>query len=235
VSNLIQPIRQPIFKKVRAALLHVASLCILLFVGVSCQFYHEKDSGDDSALISVKNVSYRMLMQNVVNTRCLKCHANEFNSYDAVRRRISEIRDRALVRKDMPPSGPLSKSESKILKTWIDAGMPLNEGEAAEPVPALAPNFQSIRTQIFETRCLRCHGAGESHDDINIFDQSILTGTKGWVVPFDPEKSELYQDIIKTGKGRMPPIAKPGKPVVDPLTPEQIDTIRTWILNGAKD
>jgi mono/diheme cytochrome c family protein len=216
-------------------LIPLASLIALLFLGVSCQFYHEKDSGDDAALVSVKTVSYRMVMQNVVSSRCLRCHANEFNSYDAVRKRISEIQDRALVRRDMPPSGPLSKSESKILKTWIDAGMPLNQGEASEPLPALSPTFQSIRANIFETRCLRCHGPGESHDDINIFDQSTVTGAKGWVVPFDPEKSELYQDITKTTKGRMPPIAKPGKPTVDPLTPEQIDTIRTWILNGAND
>jgi hypothetical protein len=135
----------------------------------------------------------------------------------------------------MPPSGPLSKNEAKILRTWIDAGMPLNAGESGEPVPTVVPTFQSIRSNIFETRCIRCHGPGASHDDINIYDLSTLTGAKGWVVAYDPEKSELFQDITKTGKGRMPPIAKPGKPAVDPLTPEQIDVIRTWILNGAKD
>ncbi len=217
------------------ASVHRAALLLTLFLAVSCQFYQEKDpNGGD-----LKRTSFRMVMQNVLSTRCLRCHSDEFSSYEAIRSRISEIQDRALVRKDMPPGSPLTQFESRVLQNWIDAGMPLNEDEtSSQPVPApppLAPTFQSIRTQIFESRCIKCHGPGGSHDDIDIFDQTLLTGRDGWVVPFDPDKSELYQDLIKTGKGRMPPLAKPGNPPVPPLTAEQIQTVRTWILNGAKD
>jgi hypothetical protein len=116
--------------------------------------------------------------------------------------------------------------------------MPLNEGDTSTPVATpspsptlvLQPTFQSIRDGIFALRCAKCHAEGGSHDDIAIFDLQTLTGADGWVVPYSPEKSELYQDLLKKDKGRMPP-TKAGPP----LLPEQIETIRTWIVNGAKD
>jgi mono/diheme cytochrome c family protein len=108
--------------------------------------------------------------------------------------------------------------------------MPLNPGEASAPLPTIEPTFVSIRDNVFSPHCVKCHGQGADHDDIDIFNLDTLTGPKGWVVPSDPDKSELYQDLIKTGKGRMPPLKTgPGLPA------DQIDVIRTWILNGAKD
>jgi len=216
------------FRKPRGLILPCAALLV-----TGCQFYKEKDSSEDPQLVSRQKSSYRLVMQNVIGARCIQCHANAFGTYDAIRRRISDIQEHALVKRDMPPNGPLSKTETKILQVWIDAGMPLNEGDAAQPVPEpvpLTPTFISIRDNVFTPRCETCHGKGQKHEDINIYDLATLTGADGWVVAYDPDKSELFQDLLKPGKGRMPPTkAGPG------LTAEQIDTIRTWILNGAKD
>jgi mono/diheme cytochrome c family protein len=171
-----------------------------------------------------------MVADNVFRSRCLRCHSNDFNSYQAVVANIGAIKDRALVRRDMPPDGPLSKNEMKYLQTWIDAGTPLNPGDGAAQAPVLEPNFESIRDLVFTPRCAKCHAPGEKHDDIAIFDYATLIGPDGWVTPGDPANSDLFEDLIKPSKGRMPPV-KAGPA----LTSEQIEVIRTWIINGAPE
>lgn len=216
-------------KQVRAILLS------FLFVATSCEFYHEKNpqQGDLTAVPSVKAVAYKHV-ENIISTRCVRCHMSEFSSYNSLRTHISDIQRRAIDRRDMPPNSPLSQAEMLTLQNWIAANMPLEAGTESQPIPPPAPvlpTFASIRDNIFVARCVSCHGPEGKKKDINIFNEALLTSSDGWVVPYDPDKSELYKDLLKTGRGRMPP-AKDGAP---PLTPEQIDTIRTWILNGAKD
>lgn len=221
-------------KPARAILFQSIGFVASLLIATGCEFYHEKGSPQaDVAVPTVKTVAYRHV-QNIVSTRCVRCHSNEFSSYDSLRTHISDIQKRAIEKRDMPPNSPLSDAEAQTLNIWIQANMPLNAGEGSQPIPPpapLEPTFQSIRDNVFTARCIVCHGPGGSHKKINIFDEALLTSSDGWVVPYDPDKSELYQDLIKPAKGRMPP-AKNG---AAPLSQEQIDTIRTWILNGAKD
>ena len=58
-------------------------------------------------------------------------------------------------------------------------------------------------------------------------------GTNGrqgpFIAPYLPDASFLYKKVDGTGEGEQMPYNG------DPLPPEQMDAIRTWILEGAAD
>jgi len=98
--------------------------------------------------------------------------------------------------------------------------------EGDEPEPEKVISFTADVLPIFQASCVSCHGqAGglslESHD-------SVLAGTeKGPVIAGgDPDASDLVLFIDGTKEPRMPKGA-------DPLTEEQIVTVRSWISQGA--
>jgi hypothetical protein len=63
---------------------------------------------------------------------------------------------------------------------------------------------------------------------IKILHHRLLISVRKVVVPGHPEESELFGLLQADDEARMPP--RPAKR----LSPEQIDTIRAWILEGAK-
>jgi mono/diheme cytochrome c family protein len=69
-----------------------------------------------------------------------------------------------------------------------------------------------------------CHGGGSAADGIEL---STYNGIMDIVNPGNPNDSELYDVITETGGDIMPP-----SPYA-PLSSEQIQTIREWILQGA--
>lgn len=86
---------------------------------------------------------------------------------------------------------------------------------------------------IFQKSCVSCHGGmyeGEKRTeyglDLTSYEGVMAGSENGLVVePGDPDASYLV-DMIASGD--MPEEG-------DPLTPEQIETIRTWIAEGAKN
>jgi mono/diheme cytochrome c family protein len=98
--------------------------------------------------------------------------------------------------------------------------------EGDDPETEKVISFTADVLPILQASCVGCHGqAGglslESHD-------SVLAGAEGGpvIVGGDPDASDLVLYVDGTKEPRMPKGA-------DPLTDEQIGTIRTWILQGA--
>ena len=95
----------------------------------------------------------------------------------------------------------------------------------------LKPTFDSIYQYIFARRCVSCHSLGKPAHQVLLDRTSLLTSPLDLVIPENPDESGLVIAIERNDDKRMPP--PEGK--VSPLKPQEIDVIRTWILNGAKD
>ena len=76
----------------------------------------------------------------------------------------------------------------------------------------------------FGDQCAECHSDGAV-----VFPDAIRAdvgdGTEQWVVPGDPEASRLW--LLLTGD------IQPGMPLANPLLPETIEHVHTWIADGA--
>src|SRR5215213_9051419 len=96
----------------------------------------------------------------------------------------------------------------------------------AEPV-----DFARDVQPIFENRCWKCHGSDKQQGGVRLDHHAagLAAGDSGElaVSPGKPEKSELIRRIEAANvEERMPLNA-------EPLTPEQIKTLRDWISQGA--
>lgn len=96
-----------------------------------------------------------------------------------------------------------------------------------------AVSYSADVAPIFKNSCVSCHGAVKDGEKVVEYGLD-LTSAKGALAgseygpviePGDPDNSYLVE-LVESGD--MP---KDG----DPLTPEQIELIRNWIAEGAKD
>jgi hypothetical protein len=106
-------------------------------------------------------------------------------------------------------------------------------------------SFKNDVKPILTSNCLECHtGGGEGSDKsgFSVYDyNSIMRGTKygSVIVAGDSVSSTLYRIVAQkvAPEIQMPPhhgesLAK-GR--LEPLTPEQVETIKMWIDQGAKN
>ena len=103
--------------------------------------------------------------------------------------------------------------------------------------PAVCGQTPSAQTQskvdfvrdvypIFRQSCVPCHGPTQQNSGMRLDRRSVVFGRRG-IVPGSSENSFLFHRISGTSYGiQMPPTG--------PLRPEQIETIRTWIDQGAQ-
>lgn len=108
---------------------------------------------------------------------------------------------------------------------------------ATAAVPAVGPrtavSFAADVKPIIDARCVTCHGGvydGEERTELS-FDmttyEGIMAGSEyGPVIEAGNPDESLLVEMIEMGD--MPEEG-------DPLTPEQIETIRTWIAEGAEN
>jgi len=105
----------------------------------------------------------------------------------------------------------------------------------AEHVAAMEPHALAVKVKgIFEKSCAECHdGTGPGRDEggfDNVLDLAAMTEAEDYVVPGDPEISEVYLVTFDPEPDfRMPP------PDSDQpqLTEEEIMMVAQWIKNGA--
>ncbi len=81
---------------------------------------------------------------------------------------------------------------------------------------------------ILEQSCFVCHGPTGSFRDALLIEHDTLI-ENGTVVPRNPNTSDLYNRLITTDIAKRMPLNQP------PLSNQEIDTIRNWILVGAPD
>jgi mono/diheme cytochrome c family protein len=97
----------------------------------------------------------------------------------------------------------------------------------AEPLPA-SPTFQDQIRPLLEAKCVRCHGGKTRRKDLDLGSPAgIQKGSESGpvIVPGKPGESLLFEKIHS---GKMPPAKK------DRLNEAEIETIRRWIVAGAK-
>jgi hypothetical protein len=134
------------------------------------------------------------------------------------------------------------------------------EWDRAHPIDGgapLAPDIQSIQTDIFTPRCAlgSCHGSPTfaASLDLSSVERSCaaLVGTKSClfnqrsrVVPGQPEQSYLYNKLVGENLGTQPDgpcagLTNGGPPMLMPyggarLSDDHINQVRAWILSGAR-
>src|SRR5215218_1074835 len=98
---------------------------------------------------------------------------------------------------------------------------------AAGPAAAAEPADVAARAkEVFRGHCAECHGGAKARAGVVVLDRDGLV-KKGKVVPGKPDDSVVYQLVTATDESAMPPKGRP------PLTAEQIDAVRKWIVAGA--
>ncbi|REJ81801.1 MAG: DUF1549 domain-containing protein, partial [Planctomycetota bacterium] len=105
---------------------------------------------------------------------------------------------------------------------------------------ALAPatcvadaNYESDIKPLFAKKCGACHSALEQEADLRLDAGTLIHqggGSGAVIIPGDADGSLLFERITAEDPAdRMPPEGEG-----EPLTPEQIDLVRSWINGGAE-
>ncbi|TWU09013.1 Planctomycete cytochrome C [Symmachiella macrocystis] len=108
----------------------------------------------------------------------------------------------------------------------------VGQAQAAEP---RSVDFNRDVRPILSETCFRCHGPDSAAREAdlrldNADDAFADRGDLFAIVPGEPEKSEAYQRLVADDESlKMPP---PDSKLS--LTPEQVETLRLWIAQGAK-
>src|SRR6266568_3697498 len=110
-------------------------------------------------------------------------------------------------------SGIAPPACSFILASILSAQTPAKVDYARDVLPILRQN------------CVSCHGPAQQSSGMRLDRKSMVISRRG-VVPGSSDNSFLYQRISGNAYGlQMPPTGS--------LRPEQIQTIKTWIDQGA--
>ena len=94
-------------------------------------------------------------------------------------------------------------------------------------VHAKPVDFERDVAPLFQSHCIRCHSDTERSGDLSLATADDLAKLE-IVVAGKPAESSLL-DAITALAGERPAMPKEGTP----LAPEQVDTIREWIEQGA--
>ena len=154
---------------------------------------------------------------------------------------------------DMPRGGlKVSNVELAVLKKWIDEGaefdaddpkallVDLNPEASVGDLPVVKPmkstgtetvSFKNDVAPILMQNCASCHGFGDRPSgrfDLASFSAMMRGGENGPpILPGNPDESFLVKKLLGTGGGERMPRGR------DPLDDAQMETITTWIKEGA--
>jgi len=133
----------------------------------------------------------------------------------------------------MPPDNPLSITDRNLIQLWIaqgalktECGIDTNDGN---PNPDTLCFVQDI-LPIFLSACATtgCHDAITHIEDYNLSSYTTIMSNPEGIVPYYPGSSKIYEVVTENeSDDRMPP------PPRAALTSDQIENLRTWILEGA--
>ena len=133
----------------------------------------------------------------------------------------------------MPPSEekPLDKSQTEVLRQWIEEGAKWPDGVELEITPRI--DFVKHVQPIFEQNCVGCHREGNAEGDFRMdtMEQMLTSGEYAPnLIPFDPDESGVwFLTVLDADDDElMPPTKKGG-----PLSKDKTDIIKNWIAQGA--
>lgn len=90
--------------------------------------------------------------------------------------------------------------------------------------------YQNVRNLIFEEKCIGCHKQGRAKSGVDLSQYESVFDWSDYFQPIvtkgDPDQSGVYTEVAR---GAMPPPKRS-----EPLSSEEIEFIKRWILEGAK-
>lgn len=182
-------------------------------------------------------LSYAFIAQKVLAPKCINCHGDSgrvnLESYSEVLKNLEGIKETVFIKRTMPKRGKLTQEQMAFLWNWLKMGAPENAQSGNTPVPEdpLMATFESINKNILQATCIDCHNSTGTGKRILLDKDSLLNSPLELVIPGSPDDSGLMIAIERTDDKRMPP----QEDGYSALSSEQIEAIRTWIQNGAKD
>jgi uncharacterized membrane protein len=215
----------------------------------SCGFRNDKSllhfDSDNQIIYNqtiLDKVSYQLINQRILIPKCISCHGDSghinLESYASVYGYIDKIKVVSISTRAMPksPYSVLTNEEYVLLASWIHAGAPekaVNGSDLPPPkVEPLEPKFLSIKKNIFQNKCMVCHSAGKEAERVSLDSaEDLINSPLDLVLPGNPDESGLVLAVLPSARKIMPP----KKTGIVNLQPSEIEMIKTWIANGAKD
>lgn len=176
----------------------------------------------------------------ILTTKCQSCHNSSLKSGDF---NVSDLNEMfynrhvvpgepllsglysAVANGDMPPAPQpqLSTQEIQDIYNWIQDGFK-NLPSTTIGGGGVQPTFASLSANIFQTKCIGCHGNGTALGGISF---ATFNSTRSTVNVGDAASSALYISVT-TGRrgGRMPQGG-------GALSNAELSAIQTWIQQGA--
>jgi serine/threonine protein kinase len=232
----------------------VATLGVLALIPIFLLIGHYRAQRQ----IRLKAQEQTPLVREILQRNCFECHgqnpkAVQKNLHILNHQELIDSARRIVVPRDpnasrliqritdgsMPPEKDelrlprVSEVELAILQDWILGGAPpLPSADPEHPVPSAVPfSAQAAKTKaIFKKHCYECHKSEVAEGGIKIMHHRLLVTVRRVVIPGQPDESELYRLITEPDDAKRMPLASEG---YDPLSPEDVETIRQWILEGA--
>lgn len=222
-------------------------LIVLLMLVSSCNYRIDKNAGKEISVPGemMETVSYQQVKEEVFTPKCIACHGNlggvNLESHTSAHGHLDAIRKSVLEAKTMPkaPVSGLTDRQYELITAWVDAGGPDKPIGGHQPSGGTdtseeennpnAINFQSIKKNIIDKKCLSCHMAGEQAGNVPFETrEQLISSSLRLIVPGKPEDSSLYTITAPGVMNMMPPYP------VAPLTKTQRMMLEKWILQGAK-
>lgn len=244
----MQPLKQVAQMKQKIITVVVLWTTVLF---ISCNYAVEKNLPVEAPAVknySESELTYKNVNDLVLFQKCVGCHGvsarTSLATYPQVKTNLAKIHIAVFVEKTMPkPGSPvLTNDELGLLNAWIQAGAP--EAVKNDPIPMptaipLAPTFASIRHHILEPKCVGCHAPGKSVARIPLVTlEDLLSSPLEIVIPENPDESGIMLAVLGLNPEKiMPPLKWPDGSSTGfaKLSEIEVDAIRMWIKNGAKD
>ncbi|MBM4072924.1 MAG: hypothetical protein FJ271_28950 [Planctomycetes bacterium] len=193
------------------------------------------------------------LVREILKRNCFECHGqqgsakkvlNILDHAQMVSKRVvvpGSPADSRLIQRiadgSMPPEEEetrlprVTETELTILKDWVLGGAPpLPPEDPAHPTPPVVTRSElaAEAKAILQQHCYKCHKYDVAKGGIKILDHRRLVNDRKVVIPFRPDDSKLYQDLMSEDEDKVMP--KPPEPRVPA---REIAVIRRWIAEGA--
>lgn len=213
------------------------SLCIAAIPWIPIAIYARIPASEDP---KAAKIDYRRQVFPILKAHCFSCHGPDvqraglnFSTTAGLRKggihgpvlkpgysANSTMVERILGmggKQRMPVGfGPLSSTDVKTIRLWIDQGAKIAGG----------PNFGSDILPIFKAKCSPCHTGSTAPGTLNLTSPQSIKKS-GAVVPGKSRDSELIRLITSTNSKERMPLNQTS------LSGDEIAKIRAWIDSGA--
>jgi mono/diheme cytochrome c family protein len=206
-------------------------LSLLLLTLAACKVQTGTDESSQFKVFSYADsqVNFAVIKENVLVPQCLQCHSWSTNETEFNKRIVAGNPELSEVYKmlksgQMPSGKPrLTNQSLQLVEQYI---IHVNSNAVPKPIP-LAPTYSSLKVNIFEKSCIRCH-----NPDVLVKHpkRPLFTSKEAIVAKY---KDIIYSvtDAWMMNDNEMPP----EKSKIPRLTDEEINMLKEWQQSGFQD